>query len=163
MRLVSDANIWIHLDHGGLLQTAFSLSAQFTTPDVVVAELGGDLGGRVVRLGLAVVRTEPGLEAAWRRLRHVYPAPSDADLWALLHASRSGARLLTGDRHLRCVAEAESVDVSGLLWLLDEMVSTGCLRSNVAAQSLQAMLDRGARLPPDECERRFLTWMSGQG
>jgi hypothetical protein len=48
--------------------------------------------------------------------------------------------------------------VSGLLWLLDQMVEAGVIPRRKARLSLQAILDRGARLPEDECTARLCAW-----
>ena len=63
-----------------------------------------------------------------------------------------GASLLTGDRHLRAAAEQEGVPVHGTLWLLDEMVRLAVVSPRLAAQALERMLERGSRLPLDECQ-----------
>lgn len=157
--LVMDANIWIDLDNGGLLDAAFDLPYNLATPDVVVdQELGDELGEGVCKRGVHVLATDENQQREWEELRSRYERPGDTDLYALLHARLMGTRLVTGDRHLREAAATEGVDVSGVLWLLDEMVARDVVDGHDAACGLQAMLDRGARLPDGECERRLLQW-----
>ena len=50
--------------------------------------------------------------------------------------------------------------MSGVLWLLDEMVAFSAVGKQDAARALQAMLHYGARLPHDECEKRLLRWLA---
>ena len=128
------------------------------TPDVVVAELGLELGGELQALGLEVLSTPPERQGAWSVLRNGYGLPSDADLYALLHAKLMDARLITGDRDLRHAAEADGVQVNGLLWLMDELVTSRLVTTRAAAHGLQEILERGACLPADECERRLKGW-----
>lgn len=66
--------------------------------------------------------------------------------------------LLTGDRELRHVAEERGLEVHGVLWVLDQLVEHGLLAPRAARRSLRAMLDQGAWLPADECEKRFSRW-----
>ena len=158
MILVTDANIWIQLQDGGLLAKAFQLGYELAAPDEIGNELGPVLGARVEELGLLMLSTGEELDAGWQALRTRYARPGDVDLYALLHARLLACRLVTGDRHLREAAEAEGVQVSGLLWLLDQLVETALIGKRTARRSLQAIRDRGARLPEDECERRMLEW-----
>jgi len=155
-----DANIWIDLDNGGLLEAALDLPCELATPDVVVdAELGDELGGEIRQRGVRVLTTDEDQQREWQILRSKYAGAGDADLCGLLHARLLDTRLVTGDRHLREAAEQEGVAVSGVLWLLDEMVAAGVVNSHDAAHGLQAMLDCGARLPDDECAERLLRWL----
>lgn len=155
-----DANTWIDLDNGGLLDAAFDLPCEFATPDVVVdGELGDELAGEIRQRGVRVLTTDEDQQLEWADLRSRYRRPGDADLYGLLHARLLETRLVTGDRHLREAAEKEGVEVSGVLWLLEEMVAAGVVDSHDAARGLQAMLDCGARLPGDECETRLREWV----
>ena len=158
MILVTDANIWIQLEDGGLLEEAFQLGYQLAAPDLIVSELGPVLGPRVCELGLVLLAPEEDADEDWTDLRQRYPRPGDVDLYGLLHARLLACRLVTGDRHLREAAEAEGIEVSGLLWLLDLMAELGVVSTRSARRSLQAICDRGARLPMEECERRILDW-----
>lgn len=158
MILVTDANIWIQLEDGGLLEEAFQLGCRLAAPDLIVSELGPVLGPRVCELGLVLLATEDGAEDDWADLRTRYPRPGDVDLYGLLQARLLACRLVTGDRHLREAAETEGIEVSGLLWLLDLMVELDVLGRRAARRSLQAICDRGARLPMEECERRMVEW-----
>ena len=91
-------------------------------------------------------------------LRTRYRYPSDADLYALRLAIAQRWSLLTGDRELREAAEDRGLEVHGVLWVLDELVSAGVLTMQAAATALERMLAEGARLPADEGERRLLGW-----
>lgn len=49
---VTDTNIWIDLDAGGVIHEAFQLPLRFIAPDVVIAELRVPDGRALVSLGL---------------------------------------------------------------------------------------------------------------
>lgn len=83
---------------------------------------------------------------------------SAPDASAFLLAERLDALLLTGDGYLRKQSEARGVTVCGVLWVLDMLVWHEVIDCAGAIRSLQQMLERGARLPPAECERRVGKW-----
>ena len=158
MKLVTDANVWIDLDNGELVALTFDLPYEFASPDVVVAELGPDLGGLLRDQGLLVVAREQAIDEDWAELRVRYKHPSDEDLYALLLAAERRWGLLTGDRELRQAAEEEGLEVHGVLWVLDELLGEGLLAPRAAERALSLMLELGARLPADECGKRMAHW-----
>lgn len=158
MILVTDANVWIDLDNGGLTALVFALQYEFVSPDVVVNELGPELAGRLVDQGLTSHITESEAGDAFLELRGRYKHPSDEDLYALLLAIEQGWGLLTGDRELREAAEGHELEVHGLLWVLDELVAARLLAKRAAARALTTIREQGARLPDHECEKRLLRW-----
>lgn len=155
---VVDANILIDLHVGGLLSEFFRLPFRFVTPDVVVAELDEPDGETLVARGLE--RGEFSGEQVLQviHLRGRYRQVSAQDLFALVLAQALDAILLTGDRHLRQVAEAEGIAIHGTLWVLDEMVGLGVVPPGRAAQALERMLAGGRRLPRAECQARMRRW-----
>ena len=122
-------------------------------------ELGDELRQEVCKRGVHILTTDEDQQREWEELRSNYGRPGDADLYGLLHARLLETRLVTGDRHLREAAEKEGVEVSGVLWLLDEMVAVSVIGEQDVARGLQAMINCGARLPHDECQKRLLRWM----
>lgn len=107
--LISDANILIDMEVGGLLQVTFQLQHQFGVPDVLfVEELANHhpklpaMGLKVLPLQAAAVRDGVALLT-----RHGASGVSRNDMLSLALARQEGCRLLTGDRRLRNVAEAE--------------------------------------------------------
>lgn len=82
------------------------------------------------------------------------------DASALYFATKiEGSILLTSDRRLREHAEAQGVETHGLLWVLDTLVARGALLPGVAADRLEALMERGtSRQPQHECELRIRRW-----
>ena len=160
MRCVTDANVWIDLDHGGLLGRVFDLGDDLLVPDTVLDdELLTVDGGLLVRLGLRVVGLSGDqLVEVSGRLALLYPRPSLRDLTSLVVARDAGIVLLTGDGALRKAAAEEDVEVHGVLWVLDRLVGEAGLSPPEAARSLRLMVRGGAWLPRREVEGRLSAW-----
>ena len=160
---VADANVLIDLHVGGLLPEALTRPVQLVAPDLVTAELDDPSGPVLVSQGLR----EESLSATEIRelaqLKAKHPrALSVMDLAALILAKRLRVILLTGEKLLREVAEAEGVEVRGTIWLLDQMIASDMLGVSNAAAALESMLAAGRRLPVAECEKRLRTWRSSE-
>jgi predicted nucleic acid-binding protein len=124
--LVSDSSVLIDLERGDFLEAIFSLNYQFAVPDVLYRqEMAGTWGKRLVELGLRVEEVSAAGVAKALRYRSTRPALSVPDSFALALAQERRWTLLTGDRDLRELAETESVDCHGVLWLLDRMEEAG--------------------------------------
>lgn len=91
-------------------------------------------------------------------LRQAHRNLSVIDLAAFLLARMLDATLVTGDRRLMELANANGLAVHGILWLLDEMVHFKALAPGQAATALRRMLASGARLPADEFNNRLARW-----
>jgi hypothetical protein len=156
--LVTDTNIWIDLENGGIVAEVFRLPYQFVVPDFAILELRRPRWETLAAFGLDAHGLQAEQVAELARLRQTRRNLSVTDLAAFLLAHSLGAALLTGDRRLHELAHAEGLVVHGVLWLLDEMVHWQALTSGEAAEALRRMLDQGARLPADECSDRFARW-----
>ena len=76
------------------------------------------------------------------------------------YAKKTGGRLLTGDGKLRKSAEADNVKVSGILYIVDNLVEYGILEKADAEDLLEKLMQINMRLPKGECEKRILKWRS---
>ena len=155
---IADTNILIDLWEGELLPAFFRLPYTIASPDVVIAELQRPEGSMLVELGLQSLALEADLVLEVIALRSQHKALSTPDLFALVAARNLGAILLTGDAGLRQLAEAQKVPLHGILWVLDELVHTEIISTLNAADSLERILEAGARLPESPCEERFRYW-----
>lgn len=155
---VLDTNVPIDFHRGGLLEVLFRLPYDFLAPDVIIAELEVPAGRALITLGLRSVSLsgEEVLEVLALADRH--RRPSVNDLFALILARTRGATLLTGDRALRALAEAEGLEVHGSLWLLDALVRLKIATPWEASAGLNLMLAHGSRLPERECRLRIRRW-----
>ena len=80
------------------------------------------------------------------------------DLSAYLLAKDLGAILITGDQGLRQIAIQDHLQVHGVLWILDELLRTGIIEYSLACVRLEQIIEKGARLPREDCQKRFIEW-----
>lgn len=145
--IVSDANIFIDMESGGLTRLMFRMGEEIAVPDVLYEEElrqhHGDLPGHGLRI--LEVRSEFMTEAV--RLRATYPAAGANDVLALVLAKQERCPLLTGDAALRQAAESEAVPVQGTLWIVQEMLRLGLVTHAMATDAYARMKAEGRRLP----------------
>jgi predicted nucleic acid-binding protein len=114
----------------------------------------------LLRKGLKSGELSGELVLEVEQLSRYHPNIAVNDLFALVLAASSQLILLTGDRRLRELAAKHNVVVHGTLWILDELVKTGVLKSVEASFALRSMLQFGCRLPLADCQERFRVWES---
>ncbi len=156
--LVTDTNIWIDLENGGILIEVFQLPYRFLIPDFAIPELIRPRWETLEVLGLKVHELPAEQVVELVQLRQANRSLSIIDLAAFLLAKMLDATLLTGDWHLNELANASGLSVHGAHWLLDEMVHFKALTPGQAATALKRMLELGARLPAEECSNRLSKW-----
>jgi predicted nucleic acid-binding protein len=154
--LISDANILIDIEIGGLIAPLFSLEYQFAVPDVLFFEELEGQHGYLLDMGLEARELDDVLVARVENLVTQYPKPSRNDIFALVLAADEQCPLLTGDKDLKTAAVAENVEVRGTLWLVTEMVRTGKISIHVARGAYQRMRAHGRRLPWELAEQMLV-------
>ena len=156
--LVTDTNIWIDLENGGILADVFTLSYRLLIPDFAILELIHPNWETLHGLGLEAIELMGEQVIELPHLSQLHKSLSITDLAAFLLAKTLKAILLTGDWRLNELAIANGLTTHGVLWLLDDMVYFQVLTPGRAATALIRMLEQGARLPEDECYRRLSNW-----
>lgn len=73
-------------------------------------------------------------------------------------AKKHGGILLSGDRRLRIRSVEAGIEVKGILWVLDMIVERELLIPQRALKALDAILEAGGRMPPEECDERRKRW-----
>ncbi len=159
--LVSDTNIWIDLHRCNLLETVFKLPHQFVTTEFVWRELRKPPGQQLTDLGLAIEALSSDETLQLFALKQSLKNSSLADVSCYFVARDRGWTLLTNDGALRKSGHQSELDVRGVLWILDELEFHRVLSPVELASALTSMLDAGARLPDEECDRRLLKWRKG--
>ena len=155
--LVSDTSVLIDLERGSLLETSFRLPFEFAVPDLLYRQELQDHGGAILmELGLRVEELDSsGVALAleyWQTCRSL----SLPDSFALALAKFHSWTLLSGDRGLRELAEQESVDCHGVLWLIDQMFGRGLATGDDLCAQLQVIAAHPrCRLPRAEVRKRF--------
>lgn len=150
--LISDANILIDIEIGGLVAPMFSLDYQFAVPDILFYEELEEQHGHLLDMGLQAKDFDEAMVDRVSELAVQYPRPGRNDLFALVLAAKEECPLLTGDKDLKSAAAAENVEVRGTLWLVNEMVRTGKITVAVAQGAYQRMRAQGRRLPWEVAE-----------
>jgi len=153
--LISDANILIDVEIGGLVAPMFSLDYRFSVPDVLFYEELDEQHGYLIDMGLEVRELDDRMVARVFDLAGQYKRPGRYDLFALVLAAEENCPLLTGDKDLKAAAESEHVEVRGTLWLVEEMVRAGKISVQIARNAYQRMQVHGRRLPWNEAEDRL--------
>ena len=163
---VKDACVLIDLANGGLVARWFQLRIETHTTDAVLYELEDEAQffevKRFVDAGL--IKVAPmyegdkfeAIQAVANMAEEMGVSPPDAS--AFLLAQKLEAVLLTGDGDLRKQATARGITVFGVLWVLDMLVWNDVIDFQMASDSLREMLEKGARLPEGECDRRSQAW-----
>lgn len=153
--LVSDANILIDVEVGGLIAPMFSLGYQFSVPDVLYYDELEAQHTHLLDMGLQIRSLPAAGVARVEKLSHLHKRPGRNDLFALALAEAEQCPLLTGDADLRAAAQAEHVEVKGTVWLITEMVRQQRITFAVARAALRAMQANGRRLPWDVAEQKL--------
>lgn len=153
--LISDANILIDLQDGGLITELFKLPYQFRVPDLLYYDELEDNHRDLLRYGLQIGELTPESMAKAEQLAQKYKQPSRYDCFALVLAMQEACPLLTGDQNLRKAAEQEQIEVKGTLWLIEALVTQQIITIQIAREAYKAMKQTGRRLPWAEAENRL--------
>lgn len=157
MILVSDTSVLIDLERGSFLEVMFALPYEFAVPDVLYhREMKGDLGDRLVKLGLRIEEVSKDGVATALKYRSERRSLSVPDSFALALAKERAWTLLTGDGDLRDLANGENVGCHGVLWLLDRMEEAGLPGLQALHDGLTALAGhQRCRLPRREITVRL--------
>jgi predicted nucleic acid-binding protein len=155
MLLISDANVIIDMQDGGLLEVMFQLDETFAVPDMLYAEELEQQQPQLPRLGLQIKSLSGESIARAMLLKQHYSGPSTNDLFALELARECHCPLLTGDMALRNAAESEGVELRGTLWLVGQLIEERIITVAKAQAAYQKMRDAGSRLPWAEIDKKI--------
>ena len=98
--LVTDTNIWIDLDNGGILSDVFRLPYNFLIPDLATRELIRPRWQSLQVLGLVLQELSANQVIELTQLRLFHRNLSVIDLASFLLAKSLDATLLTGDSRI---------------------------------------------------------------
>ena len=164
--VVSDTNIFIDLTKLDLLEKFFELPWHIHTTDFVINELTDPKQKASVtafvkldKLTIGKLNAEEVYQIV-RRSMETGGKISITDFSVCLYSKKNGYKLLTGDKNLRRVATTESIEVHGILFLFDELVSHSILEPEIAAEMLNKLKKINTRLPLNEVDERIKTWIS---
>ena len=153
--LISDANILIDLEVGGIIEGMFDLPYEFITPDILFEQELRRNHAHLLNLGLRLGElTGESMMYAYE-LNAQNSQPSLNDAFALALAKQQNCPLLTGDLNLRKMAESEAVIVKGTLWLVEQLVIHSVISVEVALSAYDQMANHCRRLPFDMAKKRI--------
>lgn len=155
---VSDTNIWIDFHNADLLDELFRLPFTFCSTDFVLDELQELAHEELTRRGLIVERLDGAAISVLIGLTSQHRNSSLADVSCYFLAREHALPLLTGDGRLRRQALRDGLPVHGALWLMDQLLAHGVTPVERLHAGLESMLQAGARLPAEECQRRLKEW-----
>lgn len=155
--LISDANIIIDMNTGGLLRLMFRFDATFAVPDVLYEEELRVDHPELPRLGLRRLELSEDTVGYAGRLVEKYQSlgASINDLLALALARQEECPLLTGDGRLRTAGQTEGIDIHGTLWLIEQLLKARTITVRQAEAGYAKMREAGRRLPWDEVDRQL--------
>lgn len=163
--VIHDASVLIDLTECDLVDAWCSLKFEAVTTSLIWREVNrkgqkAKLRRAVNKGGLRIEALSAELLTEVVNLRMELPDQiSLEDASALFFASALKAVLLTSDGVLRKCASRRGVEVHGMLWVFDMLVSSGATNADVAADRLERLVDQGtSRLPKDECNQRMKKW-----
>ncbi|WBA10522.1 PIN domain-containing protein [Salinivibrio kushneri] len=145
--LISDANILIDMEEGGLLEAMFQLPYNFATPDILFYEELEEEHAHLPGLGLALKEVSSESMMYAMQLTGTYTKASRNDCFALALAKQEQCPLLTGDMALRVAAEKEAAIVKGTIWLVVQLVVHQQINIEKARDAYRQMQANGRRLP----------------
>ena len=158
--LVSDANVLIDMDAGGLLKAMFALDYNFAVPDILFEEELRAQHPELPKLGLKSLELNEDAVKYVVELAVEYEQTgvSRNDLVALALARQETCPLLTGDSRLRQVCEDKKMDVHGTLWLVEQMLEQKVIRLAAARRAYHVMRSAGRRLPWNEALKQLASF-----
>ncbi|EMY6821018.1 DUF3368 domain-containing protein [Vibrio cholerae] len=154
--LISDANILIDMEEGGLLEAMFQLPYDFATPDILFFEELEEEHAHLLGLGLALKEVSSASMMYAMKLTGTYTQASRNDCFALALAKQEQCPLLTGDMALRKAAEKEAAIVKGTVWLVSQLVVHKQINTEQARAAYSQMQANGRRLPWGKAEQALV-------
>ena len=159
--VVSDTSCMIDLKKVDLLEALLRLPYSFVMPDTLFEDEWLCLSQTEKRalgdLGLEVRTLSGPLVKRAGRYLNQYARLKINDCFALVLSEEiDDCILLTGDSPLRGIAEANGIEVHGVLWTTDEMEAQGVVPLQVLYDALRLFQDDDlVFLPADEVLRRI--------
>lgn len=155
--LISDANIIIDMNTGGLLRRMFRFNVTFAVPDTLFEEELRIDHPELPRLGLKLLELREDTVVYAGRLVDKYQSLGAGinDLLALALAWQEKCPLLTGDGRLRTAGQTEGIEVHGTLWLIEQMLKANFMTVNQAETGYAKMREAGRRLPWEDVDKQL--------
>lgn len=163
--VVNDTNILIDLFNAGLLSYCKQLDIEFRTLDVVINEIKVaeqfEAIQKIIEDGTLKVYSLSGKQIAevFEKVAEYQGVCnlSAEDISVMVYVLDNKFRLLTGDKTLRTKASLENIKVSGVLYLIDEMINDSIVDNKDMISALNRLLESNNRLPTKLIKERIDT------
>ncbi len=160
MHISSDTNIWFDFETIGFMGHPFLLDNEYYLSDVTYHDevQFSDTIQKIVESDQLHITSVPAKELQQAvEFSENYPEISIHDAIALAIAKNREWTLLSGDGNLRKVAEKESVECHGTLWIYSLLKKENKVSDKEYKEALEKLLDavnnKGRRLPINEIRR----------
>lgn len=159
--VVTDTNVFIDLLEVDALSEFFALPFEICTTDFIMAEILDDEHKDLLEAfkrakKLTVLESSPEEIIAMNTMKVIPSLKRIADRSAFWKARELRAMLLTGDRNLRKVAEAEGLEVHGILWVVECLVRETIISNESAINLLRNLLVINPWLPKEEVDEMMM-------
>lgn len=156
--VISDTNIFIDLWNIGLLERFCELPLSIHTTDFIIGELKTkgvkDAVAQLQQEGKIIIKTFKSNEYS-EIISLQDKNLSFQDCTVLYYAMSGDYKLLTGDRNLRVIAEQHGLQVSGIIYVIDELLHNNLLSKEEYVGKLKDLLESNHRLPIKEIMKRI--------
>lgn len=151
--IISDARCLIDLKKASLLEALLRLPYEIAIPDVMfsteLAKFSEAQKQGLINAGMKTLTLKgDGVECVMS-ISNQNPRLSLNDCFAYVHAAKTqNSIILTSDIRLRTLAEDNSLEVHGIIWIFDEMYKHSIVRSTLLSDALEKLLkDPAVYLP----------------
>ena len=161
--IINDANILIDLVKLELIDVFSELNFDLHTTDFVYEEIYDDQKRVISNLNkrekLKIIETNSnedflGINNLLQNSKGL--SFEDCSVW--YYAKKLSGILLTGDNQLRRQAIKNFIEVRGIIYVFDELVSQKLISIEVACIKIEELAKLNDRLPKKEIEKRILLW-----
>ena len=158
--IVNDASCLIDIRKGDLLTAFVELPYQLIVPLPVrhheILDFSDNQWRALEAAGLTTYDLTPDEVGRAFVLKERYPALSANDCFCHVTAETHTGILLTGDNRLREIATQNGLEVHGVLWIIDELLSAQACSTCILKRALHAwQRDETVFLPDTEIATRL--------
>lgn len=158
--IINDASCLIDFRKGGLVGVLCNLPYQFIVPlpirESEVLDFSNQQWRHLDDNGMITHDLTPEEVAQAVELKKDHPSLSSNDCFCFVTARTHTGMLLTGDAQLRKIAGENGLRVHGVLWVIDELVSSKACDTSLLISALRVWeSDDTVFLPPQEITKRL--------
>ena len=163
--LINDANILIDLVKVDLLNQFASLSYDLYTTDFILEEVNQKQKEKINKvisddkITLIITSQIEDFQGIYDLLA-ISSGLSFEDCSVWYYSKKMDGTLITGDRKLRKIVERNEIEVRGIIFILDEILSQGLISFDIAIEKIKLLYQLNVRLPQKERVKRLELWKS---